>query len=66
MVSRSSFDLAVSLSYWVEATGWSPMNRGKSERVCRPRYLYLAAFLPHFFTRREFMERYARKSGLDL
>ena len=50
------FDLAVSLSYWVEA--------GDSQEL--KEVLPTVADSPGFFTRREFVDRYAEKSGRDL
>lgn len=50
------FDLAVSLSYWVE-----PDDPEDLKEV-----LPTVTDTPGFFTRREFMDRYAEKSGRDL
>jgi aminoglycoside phosphotransferase (APT) family kinase protein len=50
------FDLAVSLSYWVEA--------GDSQEL--KEVLPTVAGTPGFMTRREFIDRYAQKSGRDL
>lgn len=50
------FDLAVSLSYWVE-----PEDPEDLKEV-----LPTVTDTPGFFTRREFMDRYAEKSGRDL
>lgn len=50
------FDLAVSLSYWVE-----PDDPEDLKEV-----LPTVTDTPGFFTRREFMQRYAEKSGRDL
>ena len=50
------FDLAVSLSYWVEA--------GDSQEL--KEVLPTVASTPGFMTRREFIDRYAEMSGRDL
>jgi aminoglycoside phosphotransferase (APT) family kinase protein len=50
------FDLAVSLSYWVEA--------GDSQEL--KEVLPTVASTPGFMTRREFIDRYAEQSGRDL
>jgi len=50
------FDLAISLSYWV-----SPDDPPELQMV-----LPAVTLLPGFTSRREFMERYAQKSGRDL
>jgi aminoglycoside phosphotransferase (APT) family kinase protein len=50
------FDLAVSLSYWTE-----PDDPQELKEV-----MPTVTSTPGFMTRREFMERYARKSGRDL
>ena len=50
------FDLAVSLSYWVEA--------GDSQEL--KEVLPTVASTPGFMTRKEFIERYADKSGRDV
>ena len=51
------FDLAVSLSYWVEH------DDPKEMREVLPTVVSKSS---HFFTREEFIERYAQKSGRDL
>ena len=50
------FDLAVSLSYWVEA--------GDSQEL--KEVLPTVTDMPGFFTRKEFVDYYAEKSGRDL
>jgi aminoglycoside phosphotransferase (APT) family kinase protein len=50
------FDLAVSLSYWVEASDSQELKE----------VLPTVASTPGFMTRREFINRYAEKSGRDL
>jgi aminoglycoside phosphotransferase (APT) family kinase protein len=50
------FDLAISLSYWIQAD--DPVELRK--------ILPTLTHLPGFFSRTEFMERYATKSGRDL
>ena len=50
------FDLAISLSYWVQA----------DDPVELHMILPTITHLPGFFRRAEFMERYATKSGRDL
>jgi aminoglycoside phosphotransferase (APT) family kinase protein len=50
------FDLAASLTYWIE-----PEDPKELKEV-----LPTLTDTPGFFTRREFMDRYARKSGRDL
>ena len=50
------FDLAVSLSYWTE-----PTDPGELKEV-----MPTVTSTPGFMTRKEFMERYAQKSGRDL
>ena len=50
------FDLAVSLSYWTE-----PDDPRELKEV-----MPTVTFTPGFMTRREFMERYAERSGRDL
>jgi aminoglycoside phosphotransferase (APT) family kinase protein len=50
------FDLAVSLSYWTEPTDPQELKR----------VMPTVTSTPGFMTRKEFMERYAEKSGLDL
>ncbi|MGH3086773.1 MAG: phosphotransferase family protein [Rubrobacteraceae bacterium] len=51
------FDLAVSLSYWVE-----PGDPRELQEVLPT----VVSTSPHFFTRKEFIDRYAQKSGRDL
>ena len=51
------FDLGVSLSYWVEAGDPEELRAGLPT---------VASISPHFFTRREFLGRYAERSGRDL
>lgn len=50
------FDLAVTLSYWIQS------DDSEELRAILPTITYL----PGFMTRAEFMERYASKSGLNL
>ena len=50
------FDLAVSLSYWVEADDPEEMQK----------VLPTVTSTPGFMTRKEFIDRYAEKSGRDL
>jgi aminoglycoside phosphotransferase (APT) family kinase protein len=50
------FDLAVSLSYWTEPTDPEKLNE----------VMPTVTSTPGFMSRKEFMERYAKKSGRDL
>ena len=50
------FDLAISLGYWVQADDPAELRE----------ILPTVTYLPGFYSRAEFMERYAQKSGRDL